>query len=85
LSIRQFETVIFNKEDHIRFRYNGNRKEMGWSFFNPSLKLPFLRGADFCYKSSVFRLPKKFGFDFHIFIWPDDFYRKSSTPEACLG
>jgi hypothetical protein len=25
-----------------------------------------------------------FGFDLHIFIWPDDFYRESSTPEAYL-
>jgi hypothetical protein len=26
-----------------------------------------------------------FGFDFYIFIWPDDFYRKSSTLEGFLS
>jgi hypothetical protein len=31
-----------------------------------------LKSPDFCYKSSVFRTPKKFGFDFHIPIWPND-------------
>ena len=25
-----------------------------------------------------------FGFDFHILIWPDDFYRKSLIPKVCL-
>ena len=51
------------------FRYNGNRKEMGRSFFNPSLKLPFLRGADFCYLTSVSDTSKKPRSDFHIFTW----------------
>jgi len=36
-------------------------------------------GVSIYYKSSVFRSPKKFGFDFHISIRPDNFYRKSST------
>ena len=30
------------------------------------------------------RPPKMFGFDFPIFIWPNDFHRKSSTREPCL-
>jgi hypothetical protein len=30
-------------------------------------------GFDFYYKCSAFRLPKTFGFDFHISTWPDDF------------
>jgi hypothetical protein len=28
---------------------------------------------------------RMFRFDFHTFIWPDDFYRKSSTPKAPLS
>jgi hypothetical protein len=42
------------------------------------------RGFSICYLSVVLRLSKMFGFDFDIFIWPDDFYWKSGTPEVCL-
>jgi hypothetical protein len=31
-----------------------------------------------------FRSSKMFGFDFHIIIWPDDFFWKSAILEACL-
>jgi len=32
-----------------------------------------------CYILRIFILPKMLGFDVHIFIWFDDFYRKSSA------
>jgi hypothetical protein len=34
------------------------------------------------YRCAVFRPSKMYGFDFHIFIWPDDFNRKSSIPNT---
>jgi len=44
--------------------------------FNPEKASPRrVRGFNICYRSPVFRPSKKFGFDFHIFIWADDFYR----------
>jgi hypothetical protein len=38
---------------------------------------------DSCYLYGVFRPPRMFRFEFYIFIWHDDFYRKSLTPKAC--
>jgi hypothetical protein len=32
------------------------------------------RRSYICYRYAVFRTPKMFGFDFLIFIWPDDIY-----------
>jgi hypothetical protein len=43
----------------------------------------FLGRRDSCYEPSVLRSSKMFGFHFHIIVYPDDFYRKSSTLKTC--
>ena len=49
-----------------------------------SHRVTFLKNVYFCYQSSDFNGIKRERFHFHMFICPNDFYRKSSTRKKCL-